>query len=70
MNLTNKKYKSQEVINLKIGDYIKLIAVFIVGIGTVFLTYFGKMDPQASTALLGGLLGYVFGNAHAVIEKK
>ena len=58
------------MINLKIGDYIKLIAVFIVGIGTVFLTYFGKMDPQASTALLGGLLGYVFGNAHAVIEKK
>lgn len=58
------------MIDLKIGDYIKLIAVLIVGAGTVFLTYAGKMDPQASTALLGGLLGYVFGNAHAIIEKK
>ncbi|GAH82311.1 unnamed protein product [marine sediment metagenome] len=55
---------------MRIGDYIKLITVLIIGVGTVFLTYFGKLEPQASTALLGGLLGYVFGNTHAVIEKK
>ncbi len=53
---------------MMIESWTKLIVVVMVVAGTIFLTYVGKLDTQATTALLGAALGYVFGNAHGIIS--
>jgi len=48
----------------------KLAVIVIVSSGAIFLSYADKLDPQAVVALLSACLGYVFGNAHGMIEKR
>jgi len=36
----------------------------------VFLTYTGKIPGEAGVGLITAVLGYVFGNSHAVFESK
>jgi len=46
-------------------DPLKLSAIILVGGGAIFLIYKGEVTP--AVALLGAILGYVFGNTHAII---
>ena len=46
-------------------DVLKTGALVIVGVGGIFCIYRG--DVSVGAALLGSLLGYVFGNAHGMI---
>lgn len=47
-------------------DYLKIVALAIVGSGALFCIYRG--DTAVGAGLLGSILGYVFGNAHGIIS--
>lgn len=51
-------------------DLTKLLAVVLVVVGSIFLTYTGHMESQACVAILGGAMGYVYGNGHGVGQAK
>jgi len=53
-----------------VRDYTKLVIAFMVVIAAVTLLYFGKIEGEAGVGLLAMAMGYVFGNAHALIERK
>lgn len=51
-------------------DMFKILVVVIVCLAASFLGYFDKLDSQAVVAILSAALGYVYGNAHGLLEKK
>ncbi len=55
---------------MTIRDYTKLVVAVLIVIAVAILGYHGKIESEAVVALLGALAGYVFGNAHHLIERK
>jgi len=55
---------------VQIGSWTKLVICILVICSSVFLTYTGKIPGEAGVGLITAVLGYVFGNSHAVIENK
>lgn len=51
-------------------DLTKLLTLVLVVVATAFLTYTGHIEGQACVGILGGALGYVFGNGHGVAESR
>lgn len=49
-------------------DLTKLSVVVIVCLSAAVLGFYGKLDSQAVVALLSAALGYVFGNAHGIMN--
>ena len=55
---------------MTVRDWTKLIVcVLVVGAAT-FLTYTGKIPGEAGVGLITAVLGYVFGNGHAIYEQR
>jgi len=53
---------------MQVGSWTKLIiCVLVIGV-SAFLTYTGKIPGEAGVGLITAVLGYVFGNSHAVLE--
>jgi len=46
-----------------------IICGAVIGVST-FLTYTEKIPAEAGVGLITATLGYVFGNAHGIIENK
>jgi len=46
-----------------------IICVMVIGVSS-FLTYTEKIPAEAGVGLITATLGYVFGNAHGIIENK
>jgi len=46
-----------------------IICGAVIGVST-FLTYTDKIPAEAGVGLITATLGYVFGNAHGVIENR
>ena len=55
---------------MQVGSWTKLIICILVICSSVFLTYTGKIPGEAGLGLITAVLGYVFGNSHAVFESK
>lgn len=53
-----------------IKQWTKLVVCILVIVSTTLLLMFGKIDGAAGVALISGTMGYVFGNGHAIAEKK
>jgi hypothetical protein len=53
-----------------VGSWTKLIVCILVIIVASFLTYAGKIPGEAGVGLITAVLGYVFGNSHAVFEQR
>jgi len=53
---------------VQVGSWTKLIICVLVIGASVFLTYTGKIPGEAGVGLITAVLGYVFGNSHAVFE--
>ncbi|MBW2638423.1 MAG: hypothetical protein JRC86_13100 [Deltaproteobacteria bacterium] len=53
---------------MNVASWTKLIiCVLVIGVST-FLTYTEKIPAEAGVGLITATLGYVFGNAHGIIE--
>jgi len=55
---------------MQVGSWSKLVICVLVICVSTFLTYTGKIPGEAGVGLITAVLGYVFGNSHAVIENK
>ena len=55
---------------MQIGSITKLVVAILVVCTTTFLAYFGKINEQAVTALLGAVIGYILGNGAAAANSK
>jgi len=53
-----------------IKQWTKLIVCVLVITSATVLLLFKCMDSAAGVALISGTLGYVFGNGHAMAERK
>lgn len=53
-----------------IKQWTKLIVCILVISASTLLMMFDKIEPAAGVALISGTMGYVFGNGHAIAEKK
>jgi len=53
---------------MQVGSWTKLVICVLVIGASVFLTYTGKIPGEAGVGLITAVLGYVFGNSHAVFE--
>lgn len=56
--------------SIGVEDYTKLISVVCVIIAATLLGMQHVLSGDAVTALLGGCLGYVFGNGHGILSAK
>ncbi len=55
---------------MQVGSWTKLVICVLVICTSTFLTYTGKIPGEAGVGLITAVLGYVFGNSHAVLENK
>ena len=55
---------------MKIGDITKLVTAILIITITGLLAFYGKINEQAVTALLGAIIGYILGNGHAAVNSK
>lgn len=55
---------------MTIRDLTKLIICVIVVVAASFLTYVGKIPAEAGVSIITAVLGYVFGNGHAIFEQR
>jgi len=55
---------------VQVGSWSKLVICVLVICVSTFLTYTGKIPGEAGVGLITAVLGYVFGNSHAVFESK
>lgn len=55
---------------MTVKDWTKAIISLGVLCSMTFLMYTGKVPGEAGVPLIAALLGYVFGNAHGVIESR
>ena len=53
-----------------IGDWTKLLCVILVIAAAFILGFYEKLPGEAVASIISACLGYVFGNSHAVFEKK
>jgi len=55
---------------MTVKDWTKLVVcIMVIGV-SAFLTYTGKIPGEAGVGLITAVLGYVFGNGHAIYEQK
>jgi len=55
---------------VNIASWTKLIiCIIVIGVAT-FLTYYDKIPGEAGVGVITAVLGYVFGNAHGLMESK
>jgi len=53
---------------MSVSSWTKLvICILVIGVAT-FLTFYDKIPGEAGVGLITATLGYVFGNAHGVME--
>ena len=55
---------------MTIRDLTKLIICVLVVAAASWLTYVGKIPGEAGVGLITAVLGYVFGNGHAIFEQQ
>jgi len=55
---------------MQIKDWTKLICLIMVIGATTFLGFHDKIAPEAVAGIISACLGYVFGNGHAVLERR
>ena len=55
---------------MRIRQWTKLVVCVLVVSSATALLMCNKVDSAAGVALVSGVLGYVFGNGHGVIESK
>ena len=55
---------------MTIRDITKLIVCVLVVVAASWLTYVGKIPGEAGVGLITAVLGYVFGNGHAIFEQQ
>jgi len=55
---------------MQVGSWSKLVICVLVICVSTFLTYTGKIPGEAGVGLITAVLGYVFGNSHAVFENR
>jgi type IV secretory pathway VirB2 component (pilin) len=53
---------------VKLADITKLVVAVLIIIVTGILCFFGKIQNEAVTALLGAVVGYVLGNATGILQ--
>ena len=53
-----------------IKQWTKLLVCVMVISCTTLLMMTDKVEMSAGVALISGVMGYVFGNGHAIVEKK
>jgi hypothetical protein len=53
-----------------IKQWTKLLVCVLVLIAATILILFDKIDSAAGVGLIMGVMGYVFGNGHAIAENK
>ena len=53
---------------MTVKDWTKFTISLGVLVGMTFLMWGGKVEPSTGVPIIAALLGYVFGNAHGVIE--
>lgn len=55
---------------MTIRDLTKLIVCILVVAAASWLTYVGKIPGEAGVSIITAVLGYVFGNGHAIFEQQ
>ena len=55
---------------MRIKDWTKFAVALGVLVAMTVLMWVGKVDPSTGVPVIAALLGYVFGNAHGVMEAK
>ncbi|MHA1482399.1 MAG: hypothetical protein ACTSQA_03040 [Candidatus Heimdallarchaeaceae archaeon] len=55
---------------MNIASWTKLVICIMVIVVATFLTYCNKIPGEAGVGLITAVLGYVFGNAHGLMENK
>lgn len=53
-----------------IKQWTKLLVCVLVVAAATSLIITNKIDSAAGVALISGVMGYVFGNGHAIVEDK
>ena len=53
-----------------IKQWTKLILCILVVCASTVLMMFERVDQAAGVALISGVMGYVFGNGHAIAENR
>lgn len=53
--------------NLGLDSWSKLAVIIFVGLASIILGLFDKIDSQALVALLSAAMGYVYGNGHGIM---
>ncbi len=54
---------------MRFADINKTLAIVLVTITVAVLAFYGKINEQAVTGLLGAMIGYVLGNGTGVLER-
>jgi len=55
---------------MNVSSWTKLvICVLVIAVAT-FLTFYDKIPGEAGVGLITATLGYVFGNAHGIMESR